>query len=406
MHPGYHIINSLMDTDWYIFTMAQLFLHKHPTAMGRDAFKCRNPKESLFTTKNPSFLTTPTYFNWLEQELDHYCSLTFKEDELQWLNTHSYFKPDFIDWLVDLKPKRRYIKLIRKENTKDDFVNFTIEIRGPITQTIWFEVPVLAMISEIYGNGAIHADEARITGHENLHNNMNLIKKLAPDIKIADFGTRRRHSHAWQEEVITTFAKTCPDNFIGTSNAYFAMKHNLTPIGTMAHKAICAYQQLEGVRPVDSQKAMFQDWSHEYRGDLGIALSDTLGFRKFLEDFDKYFAKLFDGARHDSGDPFVWGHMLIDMYESMNIVPLTKTGIWSDGLTFSNAIDLHMHFENLIQRSFAIGTKFTNDVGYVAPQIVIKLVECNGNPVAKISDDPGKGMCEDEEYVKHFTSIL
>jgi nicotinate phosphoribosyltransferase len=193
---------------------------------------------------------------------------------------------------------------------------------------------------------------------------------------------------------------------VGTSNAYFAMKHNFKPIGTMAHKAICAYQQLEGCRTIDSQKAMFQDWAQEYRGDLGIALSDTLGFSKFLYDFDKYFAKLFDGARHDSGDPYVWGHMLIDMYESMNINPLTKTGVWSDGLTFSSAIDIHNHFEGMIQRSFGPGTKFTNDVGYVAPQIVIKLVECNGKPVAKVSDDPGKSMCEDKDYIKYLDTLL
>ena len=317
MNPGYHIINSLMDTDWYIFTMAQMFLHKHPTSIGRDAFKCRNPKETLSTTKNASFLTTPAYLDWLEQELDHYCSLTFTDDELKWLSSHSYFKPDFIDWLVDLKPKRRYINVIHKEYNDEDMINFTIDISGPITQTIWFEVPVLAMISEIYGCAAISKDEARVIGHENLHNNMNLIKKYAPEIKIADFGTRRRHSHEWHEEAILTFAQECPDNFVGTSNAYFAMKYDFKPIGTMAHKAICAYQQLEGSRLIDSQKTMFQDWSYEYRGDLGIALSDTLGFSKFLDDFDKYFAKLFDGVRHDSGDPYIWANTLITHYASI-----------------------------------------------------------------------------------------
>jgi len=401
MHPGYHIINSLMDTDWYIFTMAQFFLHKHPTAMGRDAFKCRNPQETLRTPFNPSFLTTPAYLDWLDQEIDHFCSLRFTDQELMWLSHIPYFKPDFIDWLVDFHPKRRYIHLLRYADG-----NFDLHIEGPITQTIWFEVPMLATISEIYGCGAIYAGNARLVGHENLHHNMTLIKKYTPTIQIADFGTRRRHSHAWQEEVIQTFSKECPDNFVGTSNAYFAMKYDFKPIGTMAHKAICAYQQLEGCRPLDSQKAMFQDWSSEYRGDLGIALSDTLGFNKFLEDFDKYFAKLFDGARHDSGDPYVWCKKLINHYNLMYINPQTKTAVFSDGLSFQLSIELFSVFMNLIKTSFGIGTKFTNDVGYIAPQIVIKLVECNGQPVAKISDDPGKTMCEDEDYIKYFTSII
>ncbi len=413
MNIGYHIINSLMDTDWYIFTMAQLFLHKHPTAICRDTFKCRNPKETLFATKTPSFMTTPYYLDWLESEIDHYCTLKFTNEELKWLSGHEYFKPDFIDWLEDFRPKRRYINLVRHDNGR-----FDITINGPITQQIWFEVPILAIISEIYGTGAIYHKDALEIGRKQLEKNIETVCS-AFEMKIADFGTRRRHSHAWQEEVITTFAgkdtrkpirewkyEAGWSAFVGTSNAYFAMKHNLTPIGTMAHKIICAYQQLGGCRIIDSQKAMFQDWTDEYRGDLGIALSDTLGFDKFLNDFDKYFSKLFDGARHDSGDPYEWGRKLINHYKSMNISPLTKTAIFSDGLTFDKAVKLFNVFSHHIQTSFGVGTKFTNDVGYIAPQIVIKLVECNGNPVAKISDDPAKGMCEDASYIKYFSSLL
>jgi nicotinate phosphoribosyltransferase len=184
------------------------------------------------------------------------------------------------------------------------------------------------------------------------------------------------------------------------------MKYDLKAIGTMAHKAVCAYQQLEGCRTIDSQKTMFQDWTHEYRGDLGIALSDTLGFPKFLKDFDKYFAKLFDGARHDSGNPYTWAYRLINHYKSMGIDPKTKTAVFSDGLTFQKAVDLHLTHKDNIKTSFGIGTNFSNDVGYIPPQIVIKMVECNGKPVAKISDDPGKGMCEDEDFVHYLTSIL
>lgn len=407
MNSKKHIINSLLDTDWYIFTMAQLFLHKHPTAIGRDAFKCRNPNESLFriSSNQLSFITMPSCLDRLESEIDHFCTLRFTNEELKWLSTFDYFTPDFIDWLEGFRPKRRYINIIRHDNG-----TFDIDIKGPNTQTIWFEVPKLATISEIYGTCAISNEDALRTGKSKLQENLSLIRS-APGIKIADFGTRRRHSHAWQEKAITTFSKASKStpsyfDFVGTSNAYFAMKHNLKPIGTMAHKAICAYQQLESCHPKYSQKTLFQDWADEYRGDLGIALSDTLGFDKFLKDFDKYFSKLFDGARHDSGDPYDWGHKLINHYKSLGINPITKTAVFSDGLDFDNAIQLHHYFNGNIQTSFGIGTKFTNDVGYIPPQIVIKLVECNGAPVAKISDDPGKTMCEDTNYIEYLKSLI
>lgn len=402
MKPNY-IINSLMDTDWYIFTMAQLFLHNHPTAIGRDAFKCRNPKETLFSLEKPSFVTVPEYIDRLEREIDHYCSLRFQPDELKWLSKHSYYKSDFIDWLEDFRPKRRYINVIRNDDG-----TFGLNIEGPIVQNIWFEVPILATISEIYGSGAISEEEAFRQGSYNQNSNMMMLNRDGVNMNIADFGTRRRHSHDWQSECISNFYtndRRC-FNFVGTSNAYFAMIYDLTPIGTMAHKSICAYQQLGSCRIIDSQKTMFQEWANEYRGDLGIALSDTLGFDKFLGDFDKYFAKLFDGARHDSGDPIVWGNKLIQHYRNLNINPFYKTAVFSDGLDFKSAVKLFQYFYNKIQTSFGIGTKFTNDVGYTAPQIVIKLVECNGHPVAKVSDDPGKTMCEDKEYINYLNYLL
>jgi len=203
--------------------------------------------------------------------------------------------------------------------------------------------------------------------------------------------------------------KRLPYNFVGTSNVWLAMKYDLRPIGTMAHEFIQATQSL--TRLVDSQKYAFDIWSREYRGDLGIALSDCLGFDAFLKDFDMYFCKLFDGARHDSGDPIEWGNRLIDHYKSMGIDPSTKTAVFSDGLDFQKAVDIHREFSNgitspRIKCSFGIGTNITNDTGFKAPQIVIKMTECNGQPVAKISDSKGKMMCKDSHYLKHLAKTF
>jgi nicotinate phosphoribosyltransferase len=192
-----------------------------------------------------------------------------------------------------------------------------------------------------------------------------------------------------------------PDNFIGTSNVYLARKYGLKPIGTMAHEWIMAGQGI--VKDIsESQKYMLQSWANVYRGDLGIALSDTLGSDTFLNDFDKYFCKLYDGCRHDSGDPYTWCDKLLEHYAHNGIDPTTKTAVFSDGLTVESMIALNKRYCNFIKVLFGIGTNLTNDCGITPLQIVIKMTKYNGNPVAKISDSKGKQMCEDKDYLRHL----
>jgi nicotinate phosphoribosyltransferase len=179
----------------------------------------------------------------------------------------------------------------------------------------------------------------------------------------------------------------------------------LTPLGTMAHEYLQACQAL-GPRLRDSQVFAFESWAREYRGDLGIALSDVYGFNAFLRDFDMYFCKLFDGARHDSGDPFIWGERMIAHYRANRVDPLTKTLIFSDGLTVPKTIDLFRQFNGRCLLAFGIGTNLTNDLGYEPLQIVIKMTRCNGQPVAKLSDTPGKGMCDDEKYLAYLAQVF
>jgi nicotinate phosphoribosyltransferase len=183
------------------------------------------------------------------------------------------------------------------------------------------------------------------------------------------------------------------------------MKHGLTPLGTMAHEYLQACQAL-GPRLRDSQVYGFEMWAREYRGDLGIALSDVYGLEAFLRDFDMYFCKLFDGARHDSGDPFEWGERMIAHYDENRVDPRSKTLVFSDGLSFPVAIDLYRRFSGRIRVAFGIGTNLTNDLGYTPLQIVLKMVRCNDQPVAKLSDAPEKTMCDDPAYLNYLRQVF
>jgi nicotinate phosphoribosyltransferase len=249
-----------------------------------------------------------------------------------------------------------------------------------------------------------------LEGRRRLSEKINQLKSAnLGDLKIADYGTRRRFSKAWQEEVLrvlqTQLGTGQKGQLAGTSNVFFAMTLGLTPLGTMAHEYLQACQAL-GPRLRDSQVFGFESWAREYRGDLGIALSDVYGIEPFLRDFDLYFCKLFDGARHDSGDPFAWGERMIAHYKAHRVDPKTKILIFSDGLTVPKTIELFQQFRGRCQLAFGIGTNLTNDLGYEPLQIVIKMVNCNGQPVAKLSDTPSKNMCTDEKYLAYLRQVF
>lgn len=392
-------LESLMDTDQYIFTMCQAILRKYPNAIAKFKFKCRNQELKFDKQK----MTT------LNDAIDKLCSLRFKKDELEYCNNIRYFESFFIEYLRLLQLNREYINCY-----SDDNGILQIDIEGPLSSIIWFEVPVLRLVSWIH-----HFYEASVyswnEGYERLCDKINYVKdhilgaRQLYMFKITDFGTRRAFSPPWHLRVLKQLSKEV--FFTGTSNMLFAKKMNLTPIGTMAHLWVQAHQQL-GPRLVDSQKEAFKAWVDVYQGDLGIALSDTIGFDAFLRDFNRYYAKLFDGARHDSGDPYQWCERLINHYESYGIDPKTKTAVFSDGLNFEIAVDLFKTFNGRIKTSFGIGTNLTNDLEPEALQIVIKMVECSPNalepmrPVAKISDSSGKGMCEDDSYLVYLKSVF
>jgi nicotinate phosphoribosyltransferase len=174
---------------------------------------------------------------------------------------------------------------------------------------------------------------------------------------------------------------------------------------SISHKYLQAFQAFP-VRLRDFQKAALEDWVQEYRGDLGTALTDVVGMDAFLADFDLYFAKLFDGLRHDSGDPTEWGEKALAHYAKLRIDARTKRLVFSDALTVPKALALYRHFADRTMTGFGIGTQLTNDTSYKALNIVMKLVRCNGQPVAKLSDTPGKSMCTDETFLAYLRQVF
>lgn len=383
------IIDSLLDTDLYKFTMMQCVLHQFPAAQAEYKFKCRNPGTDLQAVIGP-----------INEEIDHLCALHFRKNELDYLRSLRFMKSDFIDFLELFHLKRSSIVVKKAEGSDTDI---EIRIRGPWLHTIMFEIPVLAIVNECYYR-KFYPNQDLAEGRRRLKAKIESIKDIQ-DIGISEYGTRRRFSKAWQEEVIKTMQVTMGKQFTGTSNVYYAMQLGLTPLGTMAHEYLQACQAL-GPRLRDSQKYAFEMWAKEYRGDLGIALSDVYGMKPFLLDFDMYFSKLFDGARHDSGDPFEWGEHLIEHYRKNRCDPKTKTLIFSDMLDFPKVISLYNAFHGRIRLGFGIGTNLVNDLGIPSLQNVIKLIRCNDQPVAKLSDDPVKSMCEDESYLRYLKTVF
>lgn len=384
------VIESLLDTDLYKFTMQQTVYHQFPHAQEVEFhFKCRTQGINLVA-----------HMAELNRQIDHLCSLTFSKEELAYLRSLRYIKSDFADFLVLFRLQRHYVNVIALNDEEIDIV-----IKGPWLHTILFEVPLLAIINELNFRQYQKTDYETV-GQKRLDEKISLVKALNnTEFKFSDFGTRRRFSRQWHEHVVATFKEQLPDNFTGTSNVLFAMKYNLVPIGTMAHEYLQACQSL-GPRLRDSQKFALETWVQEYRGDLGIALTDVVGMDAFLRDFDLYFCKLFDGVRHDSGDPYEWTDKILGHYNKMKIDAKNKNLVYSDGLDMPKAINLFKTYQGKAKLFFGIGTNLTNDVGPKSINIVIKMTSCNGSPVAKVSDVSGKTMCQNEQYLAYLKQVF
>lgn len=394
------IIISLTDTDLYKFTMLQSIFHRHTNLNGTYIFKCRN-NDVKFTKE---------MMDEINAQIDHLCTLRFTDEELDYLASLRFMKPDFIEFLRIWHPLRRYVNcyIIDYPNVPDEGELY-IKVEGPIFNVMMFEIYLLAIVNEVYFRMSYNYLDLIDSARERLTEKLggfttDIGGMMKYDFNFAEFGTRRRLSREWQDHVIPKLIDT--GHCVGTSNVYLAMKYGIKPIGTYAHEYVQMFQGVPGIQLAHTNKAALEEWFAEYQGDLGTALTDTLGTDLFLRDFNKLQAMCYTGVRHDSGDPMEWGEKIIAHYEKLGIDPTTKTLLFSDGLDFDKAQAIYDHFRSRIKVSFGIGTYLSNDTDVDPLNIVIKLQYVNGHPVAKLSDVPGKTMCQDDDYITYLQNAV
>lgn len=393
------IITHLTDTDQYKFSMGQVIFHQFNSDTTTWSFKCRN-KDVYFT---------PEMTDEIIRQIKAYCNLRFTEEELNFLSTIKWLKKDYIDFLRFWHPRFEEFTITRNAE-----YGLSIETNGTWLNTSMYEIPVLAIVNEVYFTMKYDIEELEKVQKRNTSNKIvgiNLERIYNPfyigDAVFSEFGTRRRLSKKSQEYLIKSLTEAKIKGYVGTSNVYFSMKYGTKPVGTMAHEYIMTIGQgHHEYNPAYSNKFALESWIKEYGILNGIALTDTITTDCFLKDFRLTYSTLFSGVRHDSGDPIEWGEKMIKHYESLGIDPNTKTLLFSDSLDFDRAKKIYEHFRGRAKIVFGIGTWLSNDCGETPLNIVMKVTEANGQPVAKISDAPGKGMCKDESYVDYLTRAI
>ncbi|HHT3527815.1 nicotinate phosphoribosyltransferase [Enterobacter asburiae] len=378
------VLHTLLDTDAYKLHMQQAVFHHYYDVHVAAEFRCRG--DDLLGI----------YADAIREQVDAMQHLTLQDEEYQWLSGLPFFKADYLNWLRDFRYKPEQVSVVN-DNGKLD-----IRLEGPWREVIMWEVPLLAVISELAHRyrspekgveQAVAALENKLAAFSTLTEGLDMSR-----FRLMDFGTRRRFSRDVQAAIVKRLQRE--PWFVGTSNYDLARRLSLTPMGTQAHEWFQAHQQISPDL-ANSQRAALAAWLEEYPNQLGIALTDCITMDAFLRDFGPEFAERYQGLRHDSGDPVEWGEKAIAHYEKLGIDPMSKVLVFSDNLDLAKAVDLYRHFNTRVNLSFGIGTRLTCDIPQVKPlNIVIKLVECNGKPVAKLSDSPGKTICHDKAFVR------
>ena len=386
------IVTSLLDTDLYKFNMNQVIFHKHNDLMGVYVFKCRNA--------NVTF--TEEMVAEIREQVDALCKLRFRKTELDYLRSIRFIKPDYIEFLRLWHPMRDYVTIgLLPDGTLD------LRVSGPLFAAMQFEIYLLEIVNEVYFRFRYDYDELIANARIRLQEKIDRFNDGTYTFSFAEFGCRRRLSFEWEKEMVETLlAKARPGVLIGTSNVLLAYQLHLKPIGTYAHEFVQMYQGIPTIPLAYTNAAALRDWYDEYKGDNGTALTDTLTTDLFLLDFDRSMCNNFSGVRHDSGDPYEWGEKILAHYRSYHVDPMRKTLLFSDSLDCAKAQAIYEYFREKTKVAFGIGTHFSNDTGVEALNIVIKLQYVNGKPVAKLSDAPGKAMCQDPDYAEYLDSAV
>ncbi|MCR5514847.1 MAG: nicotinate phosphoribosyltransferase [Lachnospira sp.] len=389
------IINSLLETDLYKFSMGQAIYHHFPGYETTWSFKCRN--EDVHFTEE--------MVEEIKHQIKMYCELRFSEEELKYLSSIQWFKKSYVDFLRLWHP--RYEDFTFGTNSP---CGLTIETNGTWLNTSMYEIPTLAIVNEVYFRMKYDYDKLMLSFKDRLDKKVEKLVSGEYNIgAFSEFGIRRRLSAEAQELAIKELMRDDykGSKFVGTSNVYLAKKLNIKPVGTMAHEWImCVGQGNHKHNPAYSNWYALDAWVKEYGVLNGTALTDTITTDCFLRDFKLTYATLFSGVRHDSGSPFEWGDKMIDHYNSLGIDPKTKTLLFSDSLNFEKADEINSYFKDKVRVAFGIGTYIANDTDVDALNIVMKTTACNGMDVAKISDVAGKGMCKNPDYVHYLRRTI
>ena len=389
------IINSLLETDMYKFSMGQAIYHQFSDYKTTWTFKCRN-KDVHFTRE---------MVEEIGRQIRLYCELRFTENELDYLENITWIKGSYTDFLRLWRPRFEDFSI-----GTDADCGLTIETFGTWLNTSMYEIPTLAIVNEVYFRMAYDYNDLIADFKERLDGKVDMLKSGEYSLgAFSEFGLRRRLSAEAQEYAVKrlTEEKFKDSVCVGTSNVYLAKKFNVKPVGTMAHEWImCVGQGNHKHNPAYSNWYALDAWVKEYGVLNGTALTDAITTDCFLRDFQLTYATLFSGVRHDSGDPYEWGDKMIAHYEELGIDPKTKTLLFSDSLDFKRANDLNAYFRDKIKVAFGIGTFISNDTKVPPLNIVMKTTACNGMDVAKISDVSGKGMCKNPDYVDYLNRCI
>ena len=382
------IIRSMLDDDLYKVNMASVVFHDFPTAVVTYKFILR------------SKVPFPDRFGIeLRKQISMLCKLTMTDEEHDWMRKSiPYQRPTYIEWLRNFRMDGNEVEIRQTGGT------LSIEITGYWFRTIFWEVKLMAIISELYFRmtGQLPDDKWKTRIYEKAS------KLSKSGSHWIDFGTRRRFSYEVQDKLVEMMRDYT--GFLGTSNPHLAMKYGVIPSGTYAHECIMAMSVLYGPRMAD--RMWRKHWAAHFNGNVGVALTDTFTSAVFYRDFDTYDARLFDGVRVDSGDNYEQGNQAVAHYRKLGILSSNKRLVFSNGLDTDSYIALDQFFRKYMQPCGGIGTHFTNDVGVIPLNMVIKLATADFGHgslgVVKLSDDPGKhtGQSEDVELVKRSLGIV
>ncbi len=398
------IIKSLLDTDFYKLTMMQAVFHQYPDVTTGWRFVCRNKDVNLSHLLND-----------VKKEVKQVSSLKFQKDEIQYLKDRGFFKEDFLTYLQSFQLNHEDLII----EIQDGQLAISVKDNTLWLKAILWEIYILSIINELYFKEHQNLHTYRV-GFDKLMNKVELVKNYQNSLKelakadpryvfkFIEFGTRRRFSSEWQDEVVSILKDYLPENLTGTSNVYLAKKHGLKPIGTMAHEYLMAHQALSK-KIVLFQNETLESWRKEYGDVLMIALTDVISSKSFFDNMTPELAKHYQGYRQDSGDPVNWAiNIVLPFLKKHDIDPAKKTLVFSDSLDIPKSIKLHQLTVNKIGSfmNAGIGTNLTNDLGVKALNVVMKMTTCNGQSVAKISDEPSKSICLDTKYLSDLKKMF